>query len=189
MTKQSLSILLIAILSTGCYSTKKTVKKAQPYSSQINWPENYQPADADFYVHNKLQIKATPDQIWELLIHAENWPDWYEGMSDVEVLNSKSGKILENSELKFSTMGQDFEATIREFEPYSRLAWETTNKDLRAYHAWLIIPNENGCLVITDEVQIGKLAKLQKVFLPNKLRKLHDQWLAGFNENSKNYTK
>ena len=180
---------LIAILLSGCYSTKKTVKKAQPYSSQINWPEEYQPADADFYVHNKLQINATPEQIWELLIQAENWPDWYEGMTNVQVLDSKGGMIMENGNLKFSTMGQDFEAVIREFEPYSRLGWETINKDLRAYHAWLIIPNENGCMVITDEVQIGKLAKLQKVFLPNKLRKLHDQWLAGFDENSKNLAK
>jgi hypothetical protein len=48
----------------------------------------------------------------------------------------------------------------------------------------LIIPNENGCLLITDEVQKGTLAKLQKIFLPNKLRKLHDVWLGEFKAKS-----
>lgn len=185
MTRQIIILFLTASLFSGCYSTKKTVNKAQPYSSQINWPNEYQPADADFYVHNKLQVDAKPEEIWQLLVDAENWPNWYEGMTDVTVLDSESGQITAKSELKFSTMGQNFEATIKEFQPFSRLAWETVNDDLRAYHAWLIIPNEKGSLIITDEVQKGKLAKLQKLFLPNKLRKLHDKWLAGFEVQTK----
>ncbi len=83
-------------------------------------------------------------------------------------------------------MGQLFEGAIREFVPYSRLAWETRNEKIMAYHAWLIIPNEEGFLLITDEVQKGKLARLQKTFLPNKLRKLHDIWLTGFKTKSEN---
>lgn len=57
---------------------------------------------------------------------------------------------------------------------------------MHAIHTWLIIPNENGCTVITDETQKGTLAKLQKVFLPNKLQNLHEKWLKGFKEKAEN---
>jgi uncharacterized protein YndB with AHSA1/START domain len=186
MTKQILFLFFTSFLFSGCYSVKKSVEKAQPYSSEINWPNDYKPANSDFYIHNKMQINADPKVIWELLIKAEDWPNWYEGMRDVEILNTEDNEIKANSKLKFSTMDQLFEGTIREFEPYSRLAWETRNEKLMAYHAWLIIPNEKGCLLITDEVQKGKLAKLQKIFLPNKLRKLHDIWLTEFKTKSEN---
>lgn len=44
-------------------------------------------------------------------------------------------------------------------------------------HAWVIIPTENGYKVVTDESQNGQLARLQKIFLPNKLRKQTDNWI------------
>ncbi len=180
MAKSTLVLIMTSFLFTSCYSVKKSVETAQPYSSKINWPDDYLPSDADFYVHNKIQINEKPQVVWNLLIRAEQWPNWYSGMKDVELLSSESETLLDSINFKFSTMGQNFQGTIREFIPNQRLAWETKNKKLGAYHAWLIIPNENGCLLITDEVQKGKLAKLQKVFLPNKLRKLHDVWLREF---------
>ena len=77
----------------------------------------------------------------------------------------------------FNTMKHDFDGFIKEFVPYERLGWETQHEKLNAYHAWLILPTENGCKVITDESQNGKLARLQAKFLPNKLRNYHDIWL------------
>lgn len=184
MTKQIVSLCLVFVLLTGCYSVKRSVQNAQPYSSQIKWPADYQPGDADFYIHSKIQIDAKPEVIWDLLIKAEEWPNWYKGMKNVEILNSEPGVIEDTTELKFSTMGRSFQGKIREFVVNERLAWETLNNNLNAYHAWLILPTEKGCLLITDEVQKGKLAKLQKAFLPNKLRKLHDVWLAEFKRKS-----
>ena len=180
MAKSILLLMMTSFLFTGCYSVKKSIVTALPYSSKINWPDDYLPTDADFYVHNKIQINAKPEVVWNLLIQAEQWPDWYSGMKNVELLSSESESLENSINFKFSTMGQNFQGVIREFIPHQRLAWETKNKKLGAYHAWLIIQSANGCLLITDEVQKGKLAKLQKVFLPNKLRKLHDVWLKEF---------
>lgn len=186
MTRRVLIIIIGTLLITGCYSTKRSIEKSQPYGSQIHWPKDYRPEDADFYIHNQLQINAPAEAVWDLLLRAEDWPNWYEGMSNVKILRSENAKIQPGNQLQFSTMKRDFTGTVREFEPPYRLAWETKNDKLKAYHAWLIIPNEDGCLLITDEVQKGKLAKLQKVFLPNKLRKLHDIWLTGFKETLEN---
>lgn len=184
MARQILFLFFTSLLVMGCYSIRKSVEKAQPYSAQFKWPADFDPGDADFYIFNKIQIDAKPELVWQLLIHAEDWPSWYEGMREVKVIDSKTRTIEWGSCLQFSTMGQVFEGRIREFEPFARLAWETKNKNLKAYHAWLLIPNEDGCLLITDEVQKGKLAKLQKIFLPNKLKNLHDDWLTGFKTRS-----
>lgn len=188
MIKQMISPFLVCVLFTGCYSVKRSVQNAQPYSSEIRWPSDYQPGDADFYIHSKIHIDAKPAVVWNLLIKAEEWPNWYKGMKNVEILNSESDVIKDSTLLKFSTMGRSFQGEIREFVVNERLAWETVNDNLNAYHAWLILPTENGCLLITDEVQKGKLAKLQKALLPNKLRKLHDVWLAEFKRKSESPT-
>ena len=74
-------------------------------------------------------------------------------------------------------MGLDFESAVKEFIAPSRLSWESRKKSIKGYHAWLIIPTEKGCKLITEESQHGWLTFFEKVFQPNKLRKLHDVWL------------
>lgn len=49
------------------------------------------------------------------------------------------------------------------------------------------IPTETGCKVNTDESQTGKLVKLQKIFIPNKLRKQHDKWLRVLKEEAEKF--
>ena len=76
--------------------------------------------------------------------------------------------------------------TVREFDPPYRLSWESVRNDIQGYHAWMIVPTEAGCKVITSESQHGLKAFLQKAFLPNKLRKLHDVWLEEFKRKAEN---
>jgi len=181
----SIHLLSIILILSGCYSTKKTVERSKPNSEKISWPVAYNPEDAGFFVHNEIDIKADPQIVWNLLIAAESWPEWYEGMTDVRVKTNTNGMLESSAVLSFKTMGQFFETvTIKEFEAPYRLSWEATRKDIRGYHAWLIIPTEDGCKVITSEAQHGFKAFLQKAFLPNKLRKLHDVWLAELKEKS-----
>ncbi len=182
-----LFVILIALLVTSCYSVKRTVENSKPNSEQIYWPEAYQPDQAGFFIHNEIDIQAKPHIVWNLLIDAEAWPTWYEGMTDVTVKTNDTGKLDKATILSFKTMGQYFETvTIKEFEPPYRLSWEAVSKDIRGYHAWLILPTEAGCKIITSETQHGFKALLQKVFLPHKLRKLHDVWLQEFKSKAEN---
>jgi len=86
-------------------------------------------------------------------------------------------------------MGLDFTSTIKEFEAPYRLSWESDKKSIRGYHAWLIIPTENGCQLITSEAQHGFMTFLQKVFVPNKLERLHNEWLTQIKYKSENVEK
>lgn len=170
--------IAISFLCSSCYSLKKSIESGTPYNEEINWPNGYRLSETEFYIHNKIEIKASPEVVWNILIKAEDWPLWYKGMKSTEIIGSTDGTLKANSNMKFNTMNRDFEGKIIEFQPFERLTWETTNPKLNAIHAWLIIPTDKGCLVVTDESQYGRLAKLQTFFAPNKLRKLHDVWLT-----------
>jgi hypothetical protein len=112
------------------------------------------------------------------LIHAESWPEWYKGASNVKVEGSRTGKLEAGSTLTWSTMDQHLVTKVVEFVPPYRMGWESRQSTLKAYHAWLLIPTADGTRVVTDESQFGLLAHLQRIFLPSKLRNLHDVWLA-----------
>lgn len=148
------------------------------FDYKILWPHEYEPQKSTFFVHNEIQINADPDVVWKILIQAESWPRWYTGAKNVKITTSTDGILVENSLFSWNTMGLDFVSTIKEFAPPHRLSWESNKWCIRGYHAWLIIPTPQGCRLITDESQFGLLAVLERIFQPNKLRLLHDIWLA-----------
>ena len=182
-------LCLITISTTGCYSVKKSVERSYPNSKEIYWPEDYKPEESKFFVHNEIDINASPETVWSVLIQADEWEDYYEGASDLKLLNNSDGKLSNNSVFTWKTMGLDFTSTIKEFEPPYRLSWESDKKSIRGYHAWLIIPTEDGCKLITSEAQHGFMTFPQKVFVPNKLERLHDEWLAQIKVKSENIEK
>lgn len=171
------SSLFCVFVFISCTSTKKKVAASQPYPEQINWPVNYDPVEAGFFVHNEIDIKASPQTVWSILVQAETWPYWYEGAFNVKVKDSDTGLLTEDAVFSWKTMGFDFESTVKEFEPNERLSWESVKKSIKGYHAWLIVPIENGCKLITEESQHGFLTFLEKTFQPKKLEKLHQIWL------------
>lgn len=182
-------VLLIGISLSSCYSLKQSVASSKPNSEKIVWPDEYRPEEAGFFVHNEMAIKASPQVVWNILVKAEDWPKWYNGATDVKILNNKSAQLDDSSVFSWKTMGQNFESTeIKEFSPPHRLSWEAKKNNIRGYHAWLIIPTDEGCKVITSEAQHGFLTVMQKVFVPNKLRKLHDIWLTELKNKAENET-
>lgn len=182
MAKKILFFTVFLLVFCNCYSTRKAVREAQPYSRQINWPAAYQPEKAGFYVHNKMDINASPEVVWNILLRAETWPAWYPGAAAVQVKNTPEGNLSDGSVFTWKTMGLHFESTVREFEPFSRLSWESRKKSIKGYHAWLILPTENGCMLVTDESQHGWLTFFEKTFQPKKLQRLHAAWLEAIKQ-------
>ncbi len=169
--------LILAVSVSQCRSIEKDIAASRGNPETINWPEEYQPDDASFFIHNAIDINASPETVWNILIQAETWPEWYEGASNVKLLNGH--KVLAaDSAFTWTTMGLDFVSTIKEFEPHARLSWESDKWSIQGYHGWLIIPTDEGCRLITDESQNGLLTYAQLLFQPNKLHRLHDIWLA-----------
>lgn len=188
-TNKIFVMCLITLSLTGCYSVKKSVEQSYPNSQEIRWPEDYKPEESKFFVHNEIDINALPETVWSVLIQADEWEEYYEGASDLKLLDNTDGKLSNNSVFTWKTMGLDFTSSIKEFAAPYRLSWESDKKSIRGYHAWLIIPTENGCKLITSEAQHGFMTFLQKVFVPNELERLHDEWLAQIKLKSENIEK
>lgn len=177
-------LLLGSLMLAGCANIRPVGTPGNMLSAgaigpdKINWPEQYKPEDATFYVKNEIAIEAPPEVVWQVIVEAESWPTWYEGALDVRVAGSDDGILRADSVFSWKTMGFRFESVVHEHEPPGRLAWESRRWDIKGYHAWLIVPTDEGSWVVTEETQFGLLANLQATFQRDKLRLLHDVWLA-----------
>lgn len=181
------SLASMSLLLSSCYSHKKVVQSSLPYSEKINWPEGFKPAESDFFIHNEIDIKASPQVVWDIFIHAAKWPELNKKAESIKLINSPDGKLNSSSVFIWSPAGK-FKSTIKEFKPPYNVAWlgETDNKKMTIYNAWMIIPTAEGCKVISEESQNGPKTKIEKIFAPNMVSKDLKNWLIRLKEQSEN---
>lgn len=153
-------------------------KKYDPSTNLVIWPEEFNPTNTKWFVYNEIEINATPEVVWQILIDATKWHTYYKGVQSPVTFPDPSVTTLgKDVSFNMHTMGLRLTPVIKEFVPNQRMAWEVRRKDLTAWHAWVIVPTAYGCRLITPESQNGFLTFMQKVFQPNKLLRLHDKWL------------
>lgn len=184
------SLTGMSLLLSSCYSHKKVVQSSLPYSEKINWPEGFKPTESDFFIHNEIDIKASPQVVWDIFIHAAKWPQWYKKAEGIKLLNSPDGKLNPSSVFIWNPAGK-FTSTIKEFNAPYNIAWlgETDNKNMTVYNVWMIIPTKDGCKVVSNESQNGPKTKMEKIFAPNMVRENIKDWLIGLKEQSEKQAK
>jgi ribosome-associated toxin RatA of RatAB toxin-antitoxin module len=173
-----LALGLLGACSTSTPRGSAEQALTRPAAERIRWPERYRPDKALFFVHNEIEIQAPPQVVWAILQDVEAWPQWYSGAKDIKLIGSKSGKLEAAGAFTLNTMGLKFIAQVKEFEPPYRLATENRKLVIQGYHAWLIVPTKTGCKFITDESFRGFLAVMQRTFIPNKLHRLHEEFVV-----------
>ena len=155
----------------------------------INFPSDYHPSKCPVFVSNEITINAPKEDIWFWLTNITTWPDWYNNASNIQLLNQKDGHLNSHSKFKWRTFNTNIESTVQDFETHRSLAWDAHGLGLHAYHAWLIIPNDYGCKVITQETQKGWLSRLGKFFAPNQMYDQHQIWLEGLKRKAEHHRK
>jgi hypothetical protein len=89
-------------------------QSVQTPDSRILWPPQHSPATSKVFAQNTIEIAASPDTIWTLLIDCVRWPSWYKHCSDVSIL--RGGPLLSGeSKFRFKTLGFYFEPEIDTF--------------------------------------------------------------------------
>jgi hypothetical protein len=176
MTKYIFITVLISLVINVSLFAQENLN--QNNTEKINWTDEYNPAKSKFFVHNEIEINAATYIVWEFLIDALKWEAWYSGAKNVSFTNSNDTVMQANSGFNWNTMGMKFQSSIKQYEPNNLLAWESKKKSIQAYTVWLIMPTDNGCRVVVDESQNGWLTAFEKILERNKLRKMHDVWLA-----------
>lgn len=145
----------------------------------IHFPEKYDPSKCPVYARNEITIQASEDKIWFWLTNATTWPKWYANSSNIQILHQDDRHLAAQTKFKWRTFNTNIASEVQEFKPYQRLAWIAKGSGLLAYHAWLIVPTEEGCKVITEETQQGWLPRLFGFFIKKGLLKQHQIWLEG----------
>ena len=84
----------------------------QHRSAHIHWPADADPDRADLFAHNDIVINAPAEVIWDRLIRAAAWPDWYSNAASVTV-NDPGGVLGPGVTFDWVTFGAAIHSTDR----------------------------------------------------------------------------
>jgi uncharacterized protein YndB with AHSA1/START domain len=149
---------------------------------EIHWPAGFDPAKADLFSHNELLIGAPCERVWQHIVDATKWPEWYPNSKDVRIV--KGTQLAQGTVFRWTTFGLPLESKINEFVPYTRIGWygyapgTTPSATNSFYHTWFLTPAGDACRVITDEVGMGKDAAHLRETDESLMHRGHDLWLA-----------
>lgn len=149
----------------------------------IIWPAGYSPAESPVHVVNHIDIAASPSTVWTHLVRAADWPGWYANASKVVIANG-GRDLTAGARFRWRTFGVGLETAVQEWVENERIAWLATSLGVRAYHAWLIVPSDFGCRVITEETQHGFIARTGSALFPPRMHDWHQKWLEGLKARS-----
>lgn len=149
---------------------------------RITWPTGNSPVSAIVFAHHKIEINASAERVWSLLIDCVAWPRWYKHCSDVSIL--KGGHVLgQTSQFRFKTLLMYFEPEVTIFDPNKQLVWLAKGPaGSSGAHAWYIEPTPHGCRVITEEAQKGFLLYLVRSRTMRLLSEAHEEWLRALKQ-------
>jgi hypothetical protein len=150
---------------------------------EIHWPEGFNPEKADLFSHNELVIHASCEKIWNHIVDATKWPEWYPNSKGVHIAGDSS-VLAHDTLFHWTTFGLPLESKVHEFVPYSRIGWygyapgTTPSAEHSFYHTWFLTPVGNACRVVTDEVGMGPDAAHLRETDESLMHRGHDLWLA-----------
>lgn len=142
----------------------------------IHWPERYHPDRCPVHVRNEVVVPAPAERVWAWLVHAPLWPAWYPNSKNVR-LPDGAGTLAAGTTFTWRTFGVAIRSTVIEFAPPSRITWNAFGLGVDACHAWLIEPVAGGTRILTEETQYGWAARLNTLFMPNRMRHFHQVWI------------
>ncbi|KVM66265.1 MULTISPECIES: SRPBCC family protein [Burkholderia] len=153
------------------------------HDRNIHWPDGFRPETADLFSHNEATLQASCRDVWEHIVDATRWPQWYPNSADVKIVGDGS-VLTANSVFRWTTFGLPLESKVNEFVPYSRIGWYgyapgTQPSAARSfYHTWYLVPKGGACRVVTDEIGMGPDAAHLRETDESLMHRGHDLWLA-----------
>ena len=151
-------------------------------SSEIHCPAEHAPVDADLFAHNELLIHSSCSTVWQHLVQAQAWPEWYPNSHNVKLLNSSDGRLHQDTQFSWDTFGVHIESQVHEFALHSRIGWFGKGTGIDAYHTFLLLKAPEGCSVVTEEVVRGPGAVEFHEQDPSAMHRGHDLWLVSLRQ-------
>ncbi|CAN5276351.1 hypothetical protein BH23BAC1_BH23BAC1_43520 [soil metagenome] len=165
--------LFFLFIFLSCSSN--TEKSGNKIPNQVSI-ENYQfkeintPIDlkAPVITSNQLEIKASPEIVWQVLTNVARWTDWQSSIQTVDAPEMVSEGITFN----WKSGGINFTSSIHTMQKEAMLfGW--TGKTIGAYavHNWKLKPVKSGTIVYVEESLSGIFPSLLKRKFQNDLER------------------
>lgn len=101
------------------------------------------------HVQRSVEIKASPEETMALLSDASRWPDWYPGMTEIDVaapFPEKGGSVT--FKVKSAGMSMQITETVLEYQP-GRLQLLQMEGMLSGRARWEVTPDGDGTALTT----------------------------------------
>lgn len=147
----------------------------------VTYPPQHDPRVSAIYALNEIDVKAPAKIVWQLLVEAERWSEYFPPENQVRILTG-GPRLVFGTRYSRVTIGFPMTLAVTECLPYRRLSWATTVDEdetgSTAFHGWVITPTADGCHVLTEETQQGPWF-VQKLGTehPGGLYSYHQDWV------------
>lgn len=130
-------------------------------------------------VQRNVEIKASPQEVGALLTDASRWPDWYPGVTEMDVVApfpEEGGKV--SFKIKMAGMSMLITETVLDYQPGKLAVLQMDGMDGRfsGRERWELIPEGDGTRVTatTDSAPRGLFPKIADalIFRPMSARML-----------------
>lgn len=177
----------VSVLIFSYYSHREVDRSGLTHARKINWPPGFKPAESAIFLHNEINIKAPPQLVWDIFIKAGKCPEWYSKAEGIRLLNAPDGKLSQSSVFIWGHEGK-FTSAVKEFDPPTMIAWleQADHQKITAYCAWMIIPTQDGCKVVSNQTQNGPKTTMGKSFAFNVAAKHTRDRLARLKQQAEN---
>lgn len=149
-------------------------------SSDIHWPEGFDPMKADLFAHNEINVDASCQRVWDRIIDADQWPKWYPNSENVRIVSNADTHLKADAVFRWTTFGLPLESKIHEFVAGSRIGWYgyAPGTAPTFYHTWYLVPEGNTCHVVMEEVGKGHDAAHLRATDEGLMHRGHNVWLV-----------
>ena len=130
----------------------------------MNIPVNPQ---APVYHHEEILIQAPLEEVWTILTHIDEWPEWQAAVSEAHLV----GKLGEGAEFRWKAGGLRFLSKIHTHSPYRSFGWTGKTLGASAIHNWRFSEQDNQTRVQVEESLDGFFPRLFKKSFQKSLEK------------------
>lgn len=108
---------------------------------------------------DSIEINASPEHIWEVLIDVEHWPEWTESMESVRKLDP--GELRVGSKIAIvQPKVPPLTWTVTSIDPGKSFSWEADVRGVHSRATHAIEPNGGSSTVTLGVHQTGVPTKL-----------------------------
>jgi hypothetical protein len=129
------------------------------------------------FAHNERIIPAPPERVWDLIVAAQGWSDFYANAQFVELVDPQQHRLRHGSVFRWVTFGLPLTSEVAPCEPPNLIGWRWWGLGAYGYHVWLLESHEFGTRIVTEETQLGGLIRLVRSLMRRALPLGHGYWL------------